>query len=65
MTTILDLVWRLGGKRPIHMYAMAGETPSDDDVEIAVALGCEEVAASVAQTIVNEHNRQLAGGEYA
>ena len=51
--------WRVGRKVGRNIYAVVGEEPSDDDVEIAVALGDEPTASEITAQIVDDHNRRL------
>lgn len=62
MKALWDLRWRTGRKVTRHVYAQAGDEPSDtDDVEVFVAVGESVVATGVAAHIVSIHNAWLEG----
>jgi hypothetical protein len=56
---VTDLPWRTGRKVTRHVYAVEDNDPSDDDVEVAVAVGDGLVADGVARRIVADHNAAL------
>lgn len=56
MDNPLELPWRVGRKLGRTIYAIVGETPSEDDLLLGVF--DEE---SVAQHIVDIHNKSLEG----